>query len=263
MPRTWWVLPIAMGVAAACTRGDASRVTIRDSAGITITENASDAMARAAVWAIDSVPLLTIGDPGGDAAHQLYRARGAARLSDGRIVVLNAGTSELRFFDANGKHLRTVGRKGEGPGEFRLPFPLLHLPFDTLAVWDSRPQRVTIFSPDGEMVRAFVLDEPGVNAELIGVFADQSLVKADWRLIVPESGFEILPAVLTRYSATGAIMDSSAPIPGVRSASSIRLHSRSGAGPLRPGRPPHFTVTGSGSGRPPSRRSRYATSAGR
>jgi hypothetical protein len=152
--------------------------------------------------------MLTIGEPGGDAAHQLYRARGAARLSDGRIVVLNAGTSELRFFDANGAHIRSVGRKGDGPGEFRLPFPLLHLAFDTLAVWDSRPQRVTIFSPGGEMVRAFVLDQPGVNAELIGIFTDGSLVKADWRLNVPESGFEILPAVLTRYSSTGAIMDS-------------------------------------------------------
>ena len=42
----------------------------------------------------------------------------ATKLSDGRIVVADRSTSELRVFDAAGTYLATWGGLGEGPGEF-------------------------------------------------------------------------------------------------------------------------------------------------
>ena len=39
-------------------------------------------------------------------------------LSDGRIVVANQGTYELRVFNPSGIHFDTWGGEGEGPGEF-------------------------------------------------------------------------------------------------------------------------------------------------
>ena len=209
------LLRLALGALAAvvtlgagCSRDDRERVTIRDSAGVAITENATDAVERAAAWTIDSQPTLTIGELEGDSAHQLYRAGGAARLGDGRIAILNAGTSEVRFFGADGRHLRSVGRKGSGPGEFQSPFPLLHLPHDTIGVWDGSQQRITVFSPDGELVRVAKVDRPATNAEIVGVFGDGSIVMADFRFDVPQSGFEVAPGVLTRYSPDGVFADS-------------------------------------------------------
>ena len=38
---------------------------------------------------------------------------------DGKIFVLDDLAQEIRVFDANGSHLYSFGRRGEGPGEFR------------------------------------------------------------------------------------------------------------------------------------------------
>ncbi|MEX2285252.1 MAG: 6-bladed beta-propeller [Gemmatimonadota bacterium] len=46
----------------------------------------------------------------------------------GRIYVLDQQSKDVRVFAADGKHLRTIGRPGGGPGEFSNPFGLL---------WDS------------------------------------------------------------------------------------------------------------------------------
>jgi hypothetical protein len=201
-------LSIALVTAAACADGDAPRVTLRDSAGITIAENAPDALDRAAAWRVDSQPMLSIGELEGDSVYQLYRVGGAARLADGRIAVLNSGTRELRFYDGSGKHLRSVGRKGAGPGEFQYPYPLLRLPHDTLALWDEGQQRITVLSPAGDYVRMTRVDQPMVNAEIVGVFADGSIAMADFRLEVPNAGFAISNAVFTRYTRDGVFSDS-------------------------------------------------------
>ena len=195
-------------LAVACTGGDAPRVTLRDSAGVTIAENAADAVERAAAWTIDSQPLVAIGALEGDSAYQLFRVGGAARFADGRIVILNSGTSEVRFFDADGRHLRSVGRKGGGPGEFESPFPLLHLPHDSIGVWDGSQQRITVLSPDGTLARVARLDRPATNAEMVGSFGDGSIVMADFRFDVPQSGFAMAQGVLTRFSPEGAFIDS-------------------------------------------------------
>ena len=192
----------------ACAAGESRSVTLRDSAGIAIAENAHDAAERAPLWSVDSHPTLAIGQVEGEPPYQLFRVAGAARLGDGRIAVLNSGTSELRIFDADGRHLRSTGRKGDGPGEFRAAGPLVHLPGDSIGVWDESRQRLTVFSAQGEYVRSARLDHPVTNAELIGAFADASLLMADFRFNIPKSGFEVSPAVFTRYSRDGALTDS-------------------------------------------------------
>lgn len=45
---------------------------------------------------------------------------------DGVIYVGENSTFEIRLFDQQGRHLKTVGRRGRGPGEFMYPFSLYH-----------------------------------------------------------------------------------------------------------------------------------------
>lgn len=42
-----------------------------------------------------------------------------ARGEEGNLVVADAGWGEIRVFDSGGEHVRTIGREGEGPGEFQ------------------------------------------------------------------------------------------------------------------------------------------------
>ena len=93
--------------------------TVRDSAGIPIVENSGPAWSEGQPWSFGTEPTLRIGTVEGDPNYIFERVRGATRMDDGTIVVLESGTNELRLFDGNGSFVRNLGGTGEGPGEFR------------------------------------------------------------------------------------------------------------------------------------------------
>lgn len=78
---------------------------------------------------------------------------GAVHLtSTGEVIVLDAAALEFRVFDADdGRFLRTIGRPGEGPGEFS-DISGTGMLGDTLWVTDTRSRRITWFGPDGELL---------------------------------------------------------------------------------------------------------------
>ena len=90
-------------------------------------------------WRIGPEPTLSIGEVDGEDPYLLYLARDATRLNDGRIVVANRGTQELRVFDARGTCLETLGGEGEGPGEFTQLWSVERWPGDAIAPGEERP----------------------------------------------------------------------------------------------------------------------------
>ena len=90
---------------------------VQDSAGIQIVENAEPPEGSRLPWRIGPEPTMSIGVLEGEEPYMPHHVSHAARLSDGRIAVANAGPSEVRMFDASGNHLLTWGGPGEGPGE--------------------------------------------------------------------------------------------------------------------------------------------------
>jgi len=79
----------------------------------------------------------------------------------GRIFIWDPRTYEIRIFDAKGAFARSIGKKGEGPGEFsdniRLEFQAC--PDGRLAVWDN--VRIQRFSPEGKFERSIVATSSG------------------------------------------------------------------------------------------------------
>lgn len=150
---------IALVAVSACSSGSEDRagVTVRDSAGIEIVEIAGPAFATAQ-WALSAQPEVTIGVVEGDPNEQLYRVSDAVRLADGRIVIANAGTHELRWYGPDGRFLRSVGREGAGPGEFEGMGTLARYGPDSLLVYDWRHRRVSVFDTAGTFARSFPLD---------------------------------------------------------------------------------------------------------
>lgn len=114
---------------------------------------------------------------------QLHDVRAAIRLSDGRIAVANAGTGEIRIFDPSGRHLSTLGREGDGPGEFRGLDALWAASGDSLIAFDGARKRITVFDPNGRVAATHPLpdvptDDPS-STQLAGRFASgELLVKA-------------------------------------------------------------------------------------
>lgn len=69
----------------------------------------------------------------------------------GTVYVLQKGEQEIRMFDSSGRHLRTIGRRGGGPGEFEAlqSFGLLR---DTLWSIDANLRRVSLFTVMGKLL---------------------------------------------------------------------------------------------------------------
>lgn len=120
-------------------------------------EPARDAVLPVESWTLSETPILEIGVREGPDEYQLHRVMGSLRLEDGRVVVLNAGSRELRYFDPGGRFLSSVGSRGEGPGEFEAPVSLRRTAEGDVQVWDRDLLRGSIFEPDGAFRESFHL----------------------------------------------------------------------------------------------------------
>lgn len=134
------------------------QVEFRDSAGIRIIENPRPPEGSRLEWRIGPEPTVSIGQVEGEEPYMLHLAMDATRLPDGRIVVANRGTDEVRVFDAFGTHLFTVGGAGEGPGEFRSLWRVAAWSGDSIVAWGRVDRRYSIFDPQGGYRRSFVLE---------------------------------------------------------------------------------------------------------
>ena len=68
---------------------------------------------------------------------------------DETVFVADAANHEIRVFGLDGAHVRTFGREGEGPGEFRSLYSLAWVG-DRLLVFDPVGGRIGEFSGEGE-----------------------------------------------------------------------------------------------------------------
>lgn len=157
----------------------AANTIVRDSAGIRIVQNLRAEWGEGDAWTLSDDPVLEIGVMEGDEPYVLSGVYAVRRLADGTIVLANGGTEELRFFDAEGRHLRTVGGRGKGPGEFGLPVSILLAPDTTLVVWDGSLRRASVFTRNGDFLRTFSL--PSLSGrlrfpEVEGFFSDGSIL---------------------------------------------------------------------------------------
>ena len=152
------------------------RSQARDSAGITIVENVRPAPGSRLGWRIGEAPTASIGTREGAAGEMLFGVRDATKLAEGRIVVANAGTSELMIFATDGTYLETWGRQGEGPGEFNryTPETVSRWPGDSIAADNMFRRRVEIFDSQGNHGRSVTLAD-GYHS-FLGVLPDGTIL---------------------------------------------------------------------------------------
>lgn len=73
---------------------------------------------------------------------------------NGDVVVADDQSHRVSVFGADGQLKRQIGRQGQGPGEFELPWLIAILSGDSVAVWDAALARVSVFSPSHAFVRS-------------------------------------------------------------------------------------------------------------
>lgn len=118
---------------------------IRDSAGIEIVENG-----------VASGPWQPAIDSERTYPPELSYVAGALIRDDGQIVIANGGSAQILVVEPRRGSVRSLGRRGEGPGEFLNIEGVSNCARDTLAVFSS-PSRLSVFAPAGEFRRQALL----------------------------------------------------------------------------------------------------------
>lgn len=113
-----------------------------------------------ATWSLAERPALTIGAPDGRDGHALFDIRGAVVADAGVVVVADGGSSEVRVFDQNGLLLQSIGGPGDGPREFRDVSWIDTCGSEGVLVYDTRRNRLTRWTVDGELLDGFPIDGP-------------------------------------------------------------------------------------------------------
>lgn len=137
-------------------RGSVQRA---DSSGVEIVR--SSGRDRPLDWTLEEVLRIGPADEGPEAFFRVDDD-GIAVDAEGRIYVLDDGAVEVKVFDRDGTHLRTLAREGEGPGEMEEPVSLFVSPDGEVSVLAQDKRAFVRFAPDGSVLEEVRL--PGVAA---------------------------------------------------------------------------------------------------
>jgi hypothetical protein len=100
----------------------------------------------------------------------LYRVVSPFLLPTGDLAIPLREAQSIRLFGTRGQYLRTLGRQGEGPGEFRA-LDAAWCRGDSIEAYDRGLQRITRFAPDGRIAAVVSLKKlPGAPSGL-GTYA--------------------------------------------------------------------------------------------
>ena len=227
------ILSIACALHACANDTARDPFTARDSAGVYIVTTDTSTWGEAA-WRLTADPLLTIGAEEGDTLYLLSRTAGAIRLDDGTVVVADGGSNQVRFYDANGRFLRAVGREGKGPGEFEYIRNLKRCGTNFIYAFDLHWQ-AKIYDLQGELLREMPLLDPASGTTPYALACSRSgrFVITGWgaRTATPVIGFYRATAPVSVLDENGSLLASLGEFP-----SSERIGTARGSGPHPLGR---------------------------
>jgi hypothetical protein len=206
--RYWPMIPLAPLLAACVGEANQPNDTLFDPTGAQVVESSAPRWSEGQGWIVDDSDLLDLTDSGTGPAHEFERVTDAIRLDDGRIVVADDGWREIRSFSQSGELISSVGRAGEGPGEFQRIQTISKWRGDSIVVFDQRLERATVLSESGGVRTILLANLPHRpeylcalgDSGLIGLFSSPAFQPA-------EPGAYRVPYLVIRLNAEGVFVD--------------------------------------------------------
>jgi len=102
---------------------------------------------------------LTIGEVEGDENYMFGGSISFNTDDEGNFYVADSDNNRIQKYDPEGKYLLTIGREGQGPGEFR-SFSLPRFDKDnSLYITDGSNRRISFFDKDGQYLKQIRMQE--------------------------------------------------------------------------------------------------------
>ncbi|HEX7091321.1 MAG TPA: hypothetical protein VF192_14360 [Longimicrobiales bacterium] len=222
------LLVLAGGATGACG-GASSRATttVTDSAGVQVVTNPPGSIEAAQAWRLAADAAVEIG-AGASPDAPLYRIAAVVPLPGGRVAIGTQVPPHVLVFASDGTLAATLGRQGDGPGEFHGVASVVPIGADSLAVWDDRRRRMSVFTTDGSFQREVGLSAlapltPIAATRMEGLLAWTHLLpSAQGSLVLfavgvlgdPGPGVIRVAAPSHRITAGGDVLAAFGPFPG-------------------------------------------------
>lgn len=195
------VASIFVGLATGCGPEDVGPAPIvQDSAGVELVRHGPLAVYDRPVFPAEYI--LTIGDMEGPPEMLFAEVAGVELLDDGTVAVLDREAAEIRQFSPDGSFLRSVSRRGSGPGEISgdATVAMVGIGAGRLLVPDAINQTVSVFDRDGGFLESHRWDILQTYMPEWRAASDTTLAVHLWSATAPWH-------VLAHRSVTGALLD--------------------------------------------------------
>lgn len=138
-----------MALAAGCHSDTSTASVVADSAGVRTIRISWD---TAPVRPVDTTRVLVIGGAGEFDDAGFYKVRGIASLGDTTLFVVDGGAQQVVRVDLMTRRMVRIGRRGDGPFEFRGLTSLIPTAAGNLYAVDAQRRRIVEFSASGDLV---------------------------------------------------------------------------------------------------------------
>jgi hypothetical protein len=140
--------------------------TIEEVAGVSVVKNPNAPLHSVDILILEEE--LTIGETEGREESAFFQLRDVDADESGRIFTLDSKEANVKVFDQDGHHLRTIGGRGQGPGEFQIPNDIFVDDKNRIYISDVGNDRLSVFEEDGDFADSFNFTEYSIT-EITGV----------------------------------------------------------------------------------------------
>ena len=134
--------------------------TITEEDGVKVIKNPKEPLYGELTFELEED--LSIGNEE-DENYLFYKIRDIQVDRDGSIYISDSGNHRVQKFDKNGNYLLTIGKKGQGPGEFKVP-TYIQIDNDSGNIFvNNESRKIIIFDKEGKYIDKDIIVQEGVT----------------------------------------------------------------------------------------------------
>lgn len=143
---------IILALSFSCQQPDSQwQGTIEEVDGVTVVKNPIEPLYGEDV--LEFSEELAIGVVEGEEEYMFQMVNDVEADDQGNIYVVEGRLAHVRVFNESGEYLKTIGTRGQGPGEMQMPIYVQVTDQDEILVHDYTGQRLSYFSMEGVFLK--------------------------------------------------------------------------------------------------------------
>ncbi|HDL17456.1 MAG TPA: 6-bladed beta-propeller, partial [Bacteroidetes bacterium] len=167
---------------------------------------------REGVWGHDPAKkmkvtrIFSLGSLNAEEEYLFSWVKDIATDRNGNIYACDSRENRIQVYDKSGKYIRTMGRKGKGPGELLRPMAIVVDDRGKIYVQDDLNKRVSIFKNNGKFYKSFNYKYFGIAGEQIDLDPSGNVLICHYSSYYGKARKLSTFPIVTAYNLKGKVM---------------------------------------------------------